>query len=359
MDNLFEVVSEQLDMEYFLDREGIRYKRQHGRSGMQLNVRECPVDHCHDKRSRVYLNAETGQGNCFVCNTKFSKASFIKHYIEGSWSEAARYCETLLREQGWRPKRKIVTAVDITTVKLPISEPVGHDGQNLLYLEERGIDLDCAKYFHLRYSEFGFWRYKAPEGDWKTQNFENRLIIPVFDMDGTLKTYQGRDVTGNSERKYLFPVTLPGTGRYLLNAHNFIRHEEVVMGEGFFDVAAMKLAFDGDPGTTHLLPVGSFGKHLSYGSTDCDDQLGRFIDMKRRGLKRVTIMWDGERKALISALDAAKLLTRTGLQVKIAFLPAGKDPNEVPADVVRKAWAKAVAYTPLVDARLRLKNPYK
>jgi len=158
--------------------------------------------------------------------------------------------------------------------------------------------------------------------------------------------------------KYLFPKELPGTGRYLLNGHNVIATTEVVMGEGIFDVAATKQALHEDAGLRHIVPVGSFGKHLSYGSPTGEDQLGAFIKLKARGLKTVTIMWDGGSKELVAALNAAKLITGLGLTARIALLPYGKDPNEVLPEVVRQAYYKAQVWSPTLDVKLRLRNPY-
>lgn len=357
--DIFTSAKEELDLEFFLDRESIHFRTTRGRSGLQLNVRECPVDGCNDNRYRVYLNADSGAGNCFVCNTKFNKLSFIKHCINGTWPQVARYCEEILREQGWRPKKRIEAAVDPGQVQLPISLELPLPEGNLGYLETRGIDAETARYFHLRYCEFGFWRYKNSDGEYKVQLFDNRIIIPVYDLDGSLKTYQGRDITGASDRKYLFPKELPGTGRYLLNGHNFTVTKHAVLGEGFFDVAAIKIAFESDPQLINVLPIGSFGKHLSYGDVNGDDQLGRFIQLKHRGLETVTIMWDGEANALIAALDAAKILSRVGIKVRIALLPFEKDPNEVSAQIVRAAYYKAETWTPMLDAKLRLRNPYR
>jgi DNA primase len=123
-------------------------------------------------------------------------------------------------------------------------------------------------------------------------------------------------------------------------------------------VAAIKVAFDEDSGLRNVVPVGSFGKHLSYGSPTGDDQLGRFIQLKARGVKFVTIMWDGEEKALIAALNAAKILTGVGLIVRIALLPFDKDPNEVLSEVTRRAFYKAETYSPSLDIKWRLRNPY-
>ena len=353
----FEEIQEELDIEYLLDRESVAFKVTRGSSGMQLNIKECPA--CGDSRWRTYFGLETGRGNCFKCNTPFNKVSFAKHLFDTDWSATKKILIEALEEQGWRPKRVYEAAVDPGEVKLPVSIPLPTpEGQNLQYLEDRGFTGEIAAYFHLRYCQHGWWIYEQ-EGETKYQTFDSRVIIPVFDLDGSLKTFQGRDVTGTSERKYLFPIALPGTGRYLYNAHNILNAKHVVLGEGAFDVAAIKVAFDQDPDLRQVVAIGSFGKHLSMGDTGGNDQLGRFIKLKHAGLEQVTIMWDGEPAALEAALTAAKHLAGIGLVPKIALLPKGKDPNEVPAHVVRQAYLDAQVWTPSLDIKLRLRNPFR
>lgn len=361
MDDIFQTVQEELDMEFFLSRESVPYKLTRGVNGMQMQVRTCPNPACNDNRWRTYFGVETGRGNCFICGTNYSKATFIHNYYEHThWRDTIAKMREILLEQGWRPVRKVSVAVMDTELVLPLNTPIPlPGGVNLPYLEQRGITADIAAYFRLAWCDMGWWKFTGEDGRTAMQDFSKRVIIPVHDLDGELKTFQGRDVLGFSDRKYLFPKQLPGTGRYLLNGINAIFTDHVAMGEGFFDVAAMKIAFDGDSELRSVVPVGSFGKHLSYGSQDGNDQLGRFHQLKTGGVKRVTIMWDGEPAALVAALDAGKLLSRAGFLARIALLPKGKDPNEVPAEVVRKAFREAEVWTPAIDVTWRLRNPYR
>ncbi|MBO6511882.1 MAG: hypothetical protein JJ979_25935 [Roseibium sp.] len=254
----------------------------------------------------------------------------------------------------------MTAAVDFAEVKLPFSFPLPtKNGQNLLYLEKRGITGELASYFHLRCCLEGWWNFIDEDGKPSGQKFDNRIIIPVFNLDGDLVTFQGRDLSGTSAKKYLFPKMLPGTGRYLYNGQNFGKAKRAVLGEGAFDVAAIKLAFDEDESLRDIAPMGTFGKHLSYGQDDGTDQLGALLELKRRGLEEVTIMWDGEWKALISALDACRQIQRIGLRSRVALLPAGKDPNEVPGHVVRQAFYKAHPYSAKTDVKFRLRNPFR
>jgi DNA primase len=351
-------LSDELDLEFWFDREGIRHKITRGSSGIQINAVECPS--CGDRRSRVYLNADTGLGNCFVCNARFNKMTFAHAYYGGTWKETFNNIKATLVDQGWKPKRQTTAATEVPdTIRLPdsISLPT-EDGKNLSYLINRGINDDMCRYFHLRYSQYGMFAYKK-DGERKMQSFDERLIIPVFDLDGTLVTFQGRDLTGKSERKYLFPVGLPGTGRFLYNGQNANGSKRLVIGEGAFDVIAIKMALDEEPDLRDVTPVGSFGKHLSFGSIDANDQLGRLVELKRSGLSEVTIMWDGEHSALVAALAAADKIVGVGLKCKVAFLPQDKDPNEVEGEIVRRAFYEAKLYTKAQGVALMLNNPYK
>lgn len=343
-----------LDIEAWLDREGIRYKQTRGASGRQLNVKECPC--CGNSNYKVYLNAETGLGNCFAgdCEEKFNKWKFISRYLNVSHREAVEHIKQVAREQGWRPPKKKGAAVNLSAgeLRLPNSLPLPINGRNLKYLDNRGITADIARYFNLRFCLRGSFNYKDEHGRPMVQSYANRIIIPVFDLAGELVSFQGRDITGTADKKYLFPPGFASTGSHLYNGHNAIGAESIVIGEGAFDVMATKIALDGEMALRDVVPVGSFGKHLSIGGDD--SQLGKLMALRENGLKRVTFMWDGEDRAIDDAIEAGLLLHKYGFQARIAILPKDKDPNEVPASVVRAAYWRAEVVNASVAARLRL-----
>jgi len=347
---------EELDLQGYLDHEAIDYREISGSSGAQFNLRTCPV--CGQDKWKVYLNVSSGLGNCFSgsCEAKFNKWSFVKaHYGSTDTRITVRHVKDVMHQTGWRPKRTVEVATNEATLALPDCTPLPIQGQNLLYLEERGIDLTTAKFFHLAYCFLGKHRYKRFDGKDGSQEFGGRIIIPVFDLDGNLVTFQGRDITGKAEKKYLFPSGLPATGRYLYNGHNILRAKRAVMGEGVFDVMALKLAMDSDQELRDVATLGSFGKHLSNGD---GDQISQLMILHRRGLEELTIMWDGEPAALTAAIEAGERLQRVGLKIKIGLLPKGKDPNEVPAYTSAKTFYQAVPLTSSSAVRLRMSNPY-
>jgi DNA primase len=337
---------EAIDMESWLDSQAIDYTRTRGRSGVQLNVRVCPV--CGNSDRKVYLNLETGLGNCFGGShpppAKFNKWSFIRaHLGEVSGKQVVEHIKHYVESRGWMPKRIKSVAVDKPVeLVLPISFELPYGGKNITYLVNRGITDDITRYFHLRYCHDGWFNYEF-EGKRKGMFFGQRVLIPVFDLDGKMVNFQGRDITGAQEPKYQFPPGLPSTGIHLLNGMNVRDTKRVAIGEGGFDVMAIKMAFDEEASLRDVVPVGTFGKSLSWGSGD--SQEAKFRVLMDRGVEEVTFMWDGEVKATDAAIEAGFRLRSMGLRVRIAMLPKDADPNEVPASVVRQAFFEAVPLT--------------
>lgn len=350
---------EAFDIEYFLQREGIDYKKCWGSNGLQLNIRTCPV--CGHSKWKVYINADTGLGNCFSgsCESTFNKFSFVKAVMgiddnRKVWENI----RNISRELGWIPKvkqetfkPKIITGADL---KLPecIDLPTP-DGQNLEYLVRRGIDNYYTELFELKYCEYGEWKYITPVGE-KTQIFQKRIIIPIRDLDTTMVAFQGRDVTGLAPNKYQFPSQVAATGKLLYNGCNALGFEDVILNEGVFDVIATKMAID-KSGLINVGVVGSFGKHLSIDEKGDNDQLNRLLRLKKEGMKKIIIMWDGEPAAYKDAVGAGTKLKKYGFNPYIATLPKGKDPNEVHYTEVIKAYKEA---KPVDEIPMLLNNPY-
>lgn len=338
-DSIVEVL-ERLDLELYLDREGVEYRRTRGSSGEQLNLKTCPV--CGGSKWKVFLNAQTGLGNCFSgsCsgNKGFNKFSFIRAHTGLDNKGTAMHIFNVSKEMGWQPRKKSEVAVELRSseLKLPHSLELPINGKNLVYLSNRGIDIETAKYFHLRFCHKGLWKYLDDYGNRRYVDYSNRIIIPVFDLDGELTSFQGRDITGNAEKKYLFPNGFASTGTTLYNGHNVRNTERVLVGEGVFDVAAQKIALATDSALSDVVPIGTFGKHISCGSAD--SQAEKFRILQQRGVKEIVMMWDGEPKATDDAVDGGLMLRGMGFKVRIAMLPLGKDPNEVPPSEVLRAF---------------------
>jgi hypothetical protein len=129
------------------------------------------------------------------------------------------------------------------------------------------------------------------------------------------------------------------------------------MVEGPLDVIGAQKAIDTDHELARIVPLGSFGMHLSK-MKEGADQIQAFQRLKRVGLQTVTIMWDPEPKAYAAALDAAEMLLAIGLQVNVALLPAGCDPGDADAHVICEAIRQAKPVNRLSMLRLRMQKPF-
>ena len=349
-----------MDMEQLVAFEGYEYKLTSGTSGLQINVKTCP--NCHRDDWKVYFNAESGLGNCFGCETGYSKYKFVK--ISRGFTNAGdvfRYVNGLGDSVTYRPKVRSTYSKINKDWKFPANIAIKSVTDIPSYLTDRGIDLKIIERFDLRVCNAGFYTYENYTGKNASVDFSNRVIIPIRDIDGELVTFQGRDVTGTGEKKYLFPNLLPASGAYIYNADYALKNnfKRIVINEGVFDVFATTQALESDVTFGEYCAVGTFGKHLGidrYGVA-VTDQLKDLFRLRENGLDEVVILWDGERKARIAAMEAALKLSAYGFNnVKVGFLPEGCDPAETTKEEVLNAITEAVNVTPLSLAIYRINN---
>ncbi len=346
-----------VDMEDFLSVESIEYRVTRGRSGTQLNLKECP--RCGGRDWKVYLNADTGLGSCFhgSCSGEpgFNKYSFIHHLNDKSHRETINALKRYAKTLGWSSTRKRAPRPadeNPDDINIPDSFPLPINGKTLKYLSARGFGPELAEYFGWRFSKSGTYNYTLG-GEDKVQDWSNRVVIPVYGIDGQLVTFQGRSTEPNPFQKYLFPPGLAGAGRFIYNSHNALGLKEIVLGEGAFDVAAIKKAFDEDITFTGVGICGTFGMHLSMAESGAEnDQLSDLKRMKAAGLQEITMMWDGSPSAILNACKTGTKLRTYGFKVKLAILPLDCDPNEVDTEIVRQAFVQARELTPLYAASI-------
>lgn len=356
MNDLKDILAE-IMLEDVLDREGQDYKIGRGSSGEQLNIRECPF--CHGSSWKVYANRDTGLGNCFhgSCGQTFNIFTFTAALLDGSNKSAADYLRRLATSLGWRPKRRedrVVETYGPENWTLPDSYPLPTtNGQMLKYLLDRRVSAKTAQYFGLRYCLDGWFNYDKPDGERGGMYFGERVLIPIYDLDGTMVTFQGRDITGESDRKYLFPPGLPGTGRFLYNGQNAAGKATIVVCEGAFDVIRTHVNTRDHAKWQKAGVIGTFGIHLSTGE-DGNDQKNRFLRLIDQGLKEVIMFWDGEKEAFTKAVRAGMVIKSLGVNVRMARPPDDKDPGDLTVAETITALEAAFPLDRTTALRLRL-----
>ncbi len=147
--------------------------------------------------------------------------------------------------------------------------------------------------------------------------FKNRLVIPIRDIKGNIIAFGGRSLDGshpkyiNSPESEVFKKRSTLFG--LFEAKDYIREkEEVIVVEGYFDLLSL----------------------WQEGIRNCVAPLGTALTEDHAHIlsklaKSVILLYDGDEAGRKGIKSAAPYLIQYGMQVKIALLPEGEDPDSL------------------------------
>lgn len=201
------------------------------------------------------------------------------------------------------------------------------------YLKRKGIKLNEARDLFLVEQDASGGYY---------DRFRGRLMFPIRDERGELVAFGGR-VIGDGHPKYINSSDTPlyRKSRVLYGFHQardqVAKASEAVLVEGYLDVIACHRAGVGTA-------VASLGTALS------EDH----AKLLKRWCKRVTVLYDADAAGEKAALRANEMLEAVGVEVRVALMAEGEDPDTLlrdrgPAAVVRSV---AQGVTP-TEFRLR------
>lgn len=229
------------------------------------------------------------------------------------------------------------------------------------YLKNRGITDDTIKKFGLGYAlegwqnvrnylkQRGFSEEEILTLGLTTKNdkgniydrFRNRIIFPVFDVNGRVIGFGGR-VLDDSKPKYLnspeTPIFHKGTNLYGLNlAVKHTTNRTIIMVEGYMDVISLSQG-----GVYNV--VATLGTALTEAQCRL---LKRYVDT-------VVVSFDADiagQKATSRSID---MLQNVGFDIKILQIPQGKDPDEYMRAHGKEEFIKLVdAALPIIDYKLK------
>lgn len=211
--------------------------------------------------------------------------------------------------------------------------------QGLIYLKQRGFteeeietngigyslphwdsltQLLTRKGFSLEEMEQCGLIIKREDGSGYFDRFRGRVMFPIRDEQGNIIAFSGRILdSGGEDAKYLnspeSPIFHKGQVLYNLDqARPIIRKERnVVLFEGFMDVLSAKRAnvFNG---------VASMGTALTV----------QHMTKLKRLTDHIIVCYDGDKAGWEAARKAAEMLHAEKLNVEVAVLPTGLDPDE-------------------------------
>lgn len=346
-----------IDLDDLFSTMGVQMK---GTGTDNVTLRDCPC--CGNSNWKVRFSRSKKVGHCFYasCEANFSVPKFVAETLGCSMRDAFVYLESYM---GTTYKRAKVTPGIIIddwqmpeSIALPDSTAECND-----WLEKRKILPETQELFGLRYCRNGFYKYRNDTGTHKV-SFNERVLMPVIDMDNRVVTFQGRatwDVDESvGEKRYLFPTGLPGSSHFLYGEHIAKGKEKLVLVEGPFDAMSTYQAISNHPDFQNYGACGTFGLSLGHSDLSGDDQLGVLRRLRIHGLKEAIILWDSEKNAYNNAVDACLIIRSAGIKARIATLGVGKDPNEVPSRDIRDAISSAKEVTKLSSVAMKLNNPY-
>ncbi len=321
----------------------------------------CPF---HNERTPSFtVDRDKGLYHCFGCGTGGDVIHFLRQidrldFPEAVEALAARFGVAIPRRAARGPRdeqrEKMLGAV-AAAQRFYAAELAKPGNPAAAYLEERKVPESVARALGVGYAPAGWetlakglggaWPeallveagllQRRSEGNGSYDRFRNRLVFTIRDERGRPVGFSGRALSAEDEPKYLnspeSPVFLKKRLLYALtDAREAIRRSErTVLAEGCFDHLALYLA-----GVEET--VASMGTALT------PEQAARL----KKLAPRVVVCYDGDPAGHHAARAALSHLLAQGLEVAVARLPAGEDPDDVRRREGPEALAARISEAP-------------
>jgi len=318
----------------------------------------CPF-HKDDTPSLV-VSPERGLWHCFGCNEGGDLLAFVMKIERLTFPEAlerlAAEAGVLLPARGARGGARAESVAILAAAKTLYTKQLHNHGdaeQAREYLRSRGFSESSWDRFGIGYSLPSWDGLKASlaanftakqllaagllsENKGRTYDrFRGRVMFPIFNVSGTPIAFGGRALKG--EPKYLnSPATAGFDKGHHLYGLNWAREAiqasgTAVLVEGYTDVLSLHIAGIAEA-------IGGMGTALT-------EQQARLL---ARFGNRVILVYDRDAAGDAAALRGMGILRNTGVDVRVARLPAGEDPDSCVrksgADEFRKSLEQAVSF---------------
>lgn len=277
------------DILSFCRNYGIPYAMQGKNIGPGWLGMNCPFH--RDEAYHLGFNIAGAYFYCWKCGGH-SVHRIIKGYLRCSDFEA----QTIEDEYGTR--NSLLAGLNKRTPQADTLVMPGEELSKLYrkYLIKRGLDPDeIIEKYHVKAGGIvGGWKY--------------RLMIPVYE-NGTLMTYQGRDITGNTDLRYKtlsIEESVDNPKHLLYNIDN-TKKDAVIVCEGVVDVWKI-----GD------------GSVATLGTSTTEEQV-----RKLNKFGKVYILFDPEENAQKRAKKLGERVAAMGTEVEIIDTGLDHDPGDM------------------------------
>jgi DNA primase len=302
----------------------------------------CPF---HSEKTPSFMVSPQKQiFHCFGCGEGGDIFGFVMKYEGMDFREALEFLAgkagVQIRKQdpGQQGVKQKLKAIQNEAMEF-FAEHLARSGDALGYLKDRGIKEAAIEDFSLGHAPPGWHNLhehlkgKGYEKQSIMQSglvatgekgaydvFRNRIIFPIFDMQGELIAFGGRAL-GDGQPKYLnspdTPLFRKSENLYALNrAKEGIRDKNyAIVVEGYMD-AIMCHQY----GIMNV--VAPLGTALTEGHLR---KIGRLVD-------NVLLVFDGDRAGTAAAKRSLPLITAHDMRAKVLLLPDGQDPDSILLD---------------------------
>ncbi len=294
---------------------------------------KCPFH--KDDTPSMTVSEEKGLWHCFGCGEGGDLIAFVMKIERLSFIDATRRLAEEagvsfdVAEDGARDELREIMAEVANAFVLNLRSPAGKKARD--YLLNRGYPEDCWMTYGLGYALPGWENVKRAfakygeatllklgllvQGDKGVYDrFRDRTIFPILDVSGRPIAFGGRAFEG--QPKYLNSSQTPlfDKGRVIYGLswarERMSQTRIAVLVEGYTDVLSLHQADIRNA-------VGSMGTALTQGQAE---MLKRFVD-------EVVIAYDQDAAGSAASLRGMQVLRNVGLNVRVARLPLGEDPD--------------------------------
>ncbi|MEM1028626.1 MAG: DNA primase [Planctomycetota bacterium] len=328
----------------------------------------CPFH--DDKTPSMQVSPQKQIFKCFSCGAGGDVFTFVMNYHKMDFVESLKFLadKAGIELTPWKPdgqggsgdtqapteRKRIAVANEqaVAFFKLLLKHPT-HGREAREYLERRGVTPEMIEAFGLGYApdRWDGLVTMVREQGWDRDGFElaqlirprktgdgdfdflrHRLVFPIFDGIGRPIAFGGRKLREEDEPKYLnspeTPLFNKSATLYGLHAAKkpIIDSKTAVIVEGYTDVIACHQA-----GANNV--VAALGTALTP----------QHVRELRRYCEQVILVMDGDAAGQKAADRAIEVFLTGDLDVSIAVLPAGQDPDEMLKAGGLEAWNAVLA----------------
>ena len=320
----------------------------------------CPFH--NEKTPSFIVNSEKGIYKCFGCNAAGDVFKFVMAIDNISWVEAVKKLAQKANIEIKETEKDIVNRTEKTKLFEILESSARFYHRHLLesqsakaaraYLERRGINLDSVKKFQLGYApknqllEAALKKGNSVEELLKAglitktergslfEYMSERLVFPIFDVQGRVIAFGGRTLDEKQQPKYL---NTPETAVYLKSSNLYglfqtlsdLRKErKIIMLEGYIDVVVPQ-------------QYGISGAVASLGTAFTHNH----AKLIARYAESVTVLYDSDDAGRAATQRALEILVEDGADAAVSVLPEHTDADEFLIANGRKAFIKLLEDT--------------